>query len=124
MNCVYCGRRATTRDHVPPRCLLEKLYPQNLKTVPCCRKCNNSFSLDEQYFLILLGQIETIPPLTKKVEQGGIIDRALMRALALNQRIIESLAVSEDGRIMFQPEVGRVHRVIQKIALLIRPVEV
>ena len=79
MICVYCGEPATTKDHVPPRCLLEKPYPTNLRTVPCCSRCNSKFSLDEQYFLILLSQIGASPTLAAKVESGGAIDRALSR---------------------------------------------
>lgn len=117
MICVYCGKSATTRDHVPPRCLLEKPYPASLRTVPCCVQCNSAFSLDEQYFLILLGQIGTSATLAAKVEPGAVIDRALTRRPALDERIMNSLERTEDGRIIVRPETERVNRVIQKIAL-------
>ena len=117
MNCVYCGRDATTKDHVPPRCLLEKPYPKDLITLWCCQECNNGFSLDEQYFLTVLGQIGTSPTLVNKVEEGGQIDRALTHSPALDERIIQSLETSEDGQITLRPETQRIHRVIRKIAL-------
>ena len=47
--CSYCLRGATTRDHVVPRCLLEKPYPPNLLTIPSCRECNTGFKQDEEY---------------------------------------------------------------------------
>lgn len=117
MLCVYCGEPGMTKDHVPPRCLLEKPYPTNLRTVPCCSRCNSNFSIDEQYFLILLGQIGTSPTLTAKVQPGGAIDRALSRRPAIDERIIQSMETSEDGRIMLHPETERINRVIRKIAL-------
>lgn len=40
--CTYCNEPATTRDHVPPRCLL----PFNEKTVPACRRCNSGILRD------------------------------------------------------------------------------
>lgn len=116
--CVYCGRRATTRDHVPPRSLLERPFPANLPTVPCCERCNRGYSLDEQYFLVLLGQIGTSKTIAAKVALGGVIDRALTRAPALDERLLRALeSDDEDGRVLIRPEIERVRRVIAKIAL-------
>ena len=115
--CVYCGLPANTRDHVPPKCLLEKPYPANLRWVPSCEKCNTGFSLDEQYFLILLGQIGLTNALLQKTEMGGVIDRTLERAPKLDERLIASLETDEDGRILVRPEIARVNRVIQKVGL-------
>lgn len=47
--CAYCGGFATTEDHVPSRCFLDKPHPDSPPVVPCCKECNNSFSLDEEY---------------------------------------------------------------------------
>jgi hypothetical protein len=114
--CLYCGVMATTRDHVPPRCLLEKPYPPNLKTISACSKCNKSFSLDEEYFLTVLAHIGTTHSLTSKVEAGGIVDRALSQSPTFDDRIVNSLLVTEDGRISFQAEINRISRIVQKIA--------
>ena len=49
-DCTYCGSRHNlTRDHVPPRCLFAT-PPQNAITVPCCQKCNQEASMDDEYF--------------------------------------------------------------------------
>jgi hypothetical protein len=115
---VYCGQRATTRDHVPPRSLLERPFPSNLPTVAGCEPCNCGFSLDEQYFLVLLGQIGNSQTITAKVAPGGVIHRALTRAPALDERIFQALeSDDEDGRILIRPEINRIRRVIRKIAL-------
>lgn len=52
--CCYCGAWADTVDHVPSKVFLDKPYPENLPVVPCCRKCNEQFSLDEEYVAVLL----------------------------------------------------------------------
>lgn len=52
--CVYCGDPADTRDHVPSKCFLDEPYPDNLSVVPCCSKCNNMFSKDEEYVSCLI----------------------------------------------------------------------
>ena len=54
--CVYCGTFDSLHmDHVPPENLFEPHDKSNLVTVPCCFKCNNSASMDDQYFLVFIG---------------------------------------------------------------------
>ena len=47
--CTYCEKDAATADHVPPKLLFVKPRPQ-LVTVPACRGCNQTASLDDEYF--------------------------------------------------------------------------
>lgn len=47
--CTYCDNSATTKDHVPPKLLFAKPRPK-LITVPACRACNISASIDDEYF--------------------------------------------------------------------------
>lgn len=115
--CCYCGQVAESRDHIPSKNLLEKPYPKNLLTIPSCTKCNQSFSLDEEYFLNVLVEISTNPNLLAKKEDGGSIYKARKRSKNLNDRIINSLVQAEDGRIYFKPEEQRIKRVIEKNAL-------
>lgn len=48
--CAYCGKPATTDDHVPPQCLYTPPLPSNLVTVPACATCNNGASNDDAEF--------------------------------------------------------------------------
>ncbi len=114
--CVYCRSRAEARDHVPPKCLLEKPYPKNLLTVPSCRRCNANFSLDEEYFLVALAQVGFCPTLLSKVEEGGVVDRALNRSAALDDRIAGQLVVEEGGSVTLRPELERMAKIVRKIA--------
>lgn len=52
--CIYCGGATETKDHVPPRILLDEPHPENLHKVPACLICNNGFSFDEEYFACLI----------------------------------------------------------------------
>ena len=75
--CIYCGAPADTRDHVPPRLLLEEPLPPNLLTVPACWKCNNGCSDDERYVrdalhLVGFGEISR-----EKTAPGGVVARSL-----------------------------------------------
>jgi hypothetical protein len=49
--CYYCGGRATTREHVPPKGFFPRKANLLLKTVPSCTKHNNDKSHDDQYLL-------------------------------------------------------------------------
>jgi hypothetical protein len=54
--CVLCGKRkATTREHVPPRAIFAKPRPSDLITVPSCFKCNNESSITDESFKVHLG---------------------------------------------------------------------
>lgn len=54
--CIYCGVLGkVTDDHVPPKTIFAQPRPNNLITVPACRKCNESFSKDDEYFRLKLG---------------------------------------------------------------------
>lgn len=115
--CLYCKETATTKDHVPPKSLLEKPFPNNLLTIPACKRCNQSFSLDEEYFLNVLCEISSNTDLLAKKSPNGNVYKARLRSPKLNNRIESSLCIRDDGRVMFQTEFIRIKRVIEKIAL-------
>lgn len=48
--CAYCGKPATTRDHLPPKGLFTPPLPEDLVTVPACSLCNNGASADDEVF--------------------------------------------------------------------------
>jgi hypothetical protein len=58
-------------DHVPPENLFERLDKSNIVTVPCCFKCNNTASKDDQYFLIFMALREdaNLTPIFHRFEQ-------------------------------------------------------
>ena len=117
-SCIYCGRNSTTSEHVPPKLFLERPLPPNTITVPACRSCNESFSLDEQYFWVLLGQISPSPTMVEKVQPGGAIDRTLQRAPRLEDRLIRHIEPAADGgaNVFIHIEHSRLDRVLEKIA--------
>ena len=49
--CYVCGREATSREHVPPRCFFpdDSRYRQQLITVRSCTEHNEDTSLDDEY---------------------------------------------------------------------------
>lgn len=116
LKCVYCSRRATTNDHVIPRCLLEKPFPPNLPTVPSCVKCNTTFKRDEEYFLAVMAQSGFVPSLTSKVKEDGPVFRMLEGSAGLDALIQNSLNVGDDGRVYIAPDEVRIANVARKVA--------
>ena len=54
-SCIYCeSGEDMTVDHIPPKALFPEPRPSNMLTVPCCKKCNESFSKDDEYFRTVL----------------------------------------------------------------------
>lgn len=62
--CYWCGKPATSREHVPPKCLFpedrdirkitNKTYRSNLITVPSCDEHNMEKSRDDEYLMVCL----------------------------------------------------------------------
>lgn len=51
-----------------------------------------------------------------KIEPGGSVDRALSGSPGFDESIARALQVAEDGRIWFQPDLGRISKVTTKLA--------
>jgi hypothetical protein len=111
--CVHCGDSAQSRDHIPSRILLDEPYPDNLPVVPACDPCNQSYSLDEQYFACLVecartGSIEAV--------RRSKIARVLRENPALTARISSSCSISGDMDISFSVELARARNAVLKLA--------
>ena len=81
--CIYCNRAvANTVDHIPPKLLLAKPYPDNLLTVPSCFECNSSFQKHDEYTRVLASiDIRNDEHETVKVNMPAIL-RSLQRPAA------------------------------------------
>ncbi len=117
IKCTFCEKLADSKDHIPSRNLLEKPFPKNLLTVPSCRECNQSFSLDEEYFLNVLVEISNNPKLVARKSLGGNVYKARQRSPKLKAKIEKSYFQNENGKYYFKTEYDRIKRVIEKNAL-------
>ena len=91
--CVHCGGPSETVDHVPSKVLLDEPYPENLMAASACRKCNNDFSIDEEYLACLLEGGEDPRFICRRLilsasEDVGLADpQALPLAVACQQAV-------------------------------------
>jgi hypothetical protein len=112
--CCYCGGFPDTRDHVPSRVLLDEPFPENLPIVPCCFKCNQDFSADEEYFACLIECVINGSTDVENLKRDKII-RILSNRPLLRKRITDAISLG-NGTTVFRIEENRVKNVIIKLA--------
>jgi hypothetical protein len=117
--CIHCTNPLKgSRDHVPSKVFLDDPLPENLPLVDICAKCNQSFSLDEQYLACLLECAAC-----GSTDPSGLarpkIKRILTEAPSLKARLENArTAKGVEGQEVFSwtPETTRVENVLLKLA--------
>lgn len=114
--CFFCSSSyGITRDHVPPKALLDTPYPENLPVVASCASCNASASVDEQYVAALL-EVAVCGTTDPAGLERAKIRRTIERSPALASRLEQSFSATDEETISITPEFDRVHRVLEKMA--------
>jgi hypothetical protein len=109
-------RDAETRDHLPPKWALRKPYPANLLTVPSCKRCNEGYSQDEEYYRLIVIGLFCFGEAAEEIFDGPIA-RSFDRRPALQEKMFGSLSVDDGDKPYVQTEGNRLGRVVQKIAI-------
>ena len=121
--CVHCGialdSENSNRDHVPTRALLDKPYPENLPVTVICKRCNSSFSKDEEYLTAFLASV-LCGSTEIDANRFPTAARILNRSAKLRERVNGSRRVQLNSQgfeeINWIPEIDRVTKVISKNA--------
>jgi len=95
-SCIYCGSsKDMTVDHIPPKALFPEPRPSNMLTVPCCKKCNESFSKDDEYFRTALVNHASVfsDPNVQAVNEKLLRSMSRPEAAAMASAIRKSLHV-------------------------------
>jgi len=114
-HCIYCGAEPDTREHIPSKVLLDSPYPPQLPVVGACKKCNHSFSVDEQYVASFIecarcGSVEAQDIKRPKIKN------ILSKNPVLRQRILECRWGDIFGNFQWKPEIDRVKNISIKLA--------
>ncbi|MGA3334196.1 MAG: hypothetical protein ABSC62_08535 [Terracidiphilus sp.] len=112
--CIHCGGPYETDDHIPSKVLLDEPYPGNLMVCPSCSDCNNSFSLDEEYFACLLECVIAGEAEPSKLQRNKIAEILTRNRPLLNR--LRSARSDSDGVTLWTLENDRVRRVLLKLA--------
>jgi hypothetical protein len=113
--CAYCGSQKESGDHVPSQILLDEPYPDHLPIVPACKKCNQGFSLDEEYLACLLDCMIT-GNVDVNEEKRLKVRKAINHSPKLKQMLNDSKEFLLDGSISIVPDWERVEKVVLKLA--------
>lgn len=121
MICIFCQDKDVNfpkdGDHVPPRFIFGKNPPPNLRKVPSCRDCNNSFSKDEEYFrLIITGFLSHTTQandifdskISRSFDRSPIIENAFWKLLKIDP---------EKNKPYVDFDIERIQRVASKICV-------
>ena len=123
--CFLCGSTEDlTRDHIPPANLFKPPLPTDLITVTCCRKCNGSYSLDEEYFRACVATQGYWHPIGQWIWENKVVastfhrSPALKRSLASTYTVVPvhtpgGLYIGQHGALLYR--VDRLQRVVEKI---------
>ena len=89
--CIFCDELADTREHIPPKQFFKGIPDKDLITVPSCKKCNQGFQSDEDFFRqfwvsILMGRA----PRAKEIALNEMT-RAILRRPALAWRMFSQM---------------------------------
>lgn len=121
--CVFCGRSASTMDHVPPEGIFPDPKPRDLITVPACNDCNEGSSKDDEYFRAIITTAEGNNEFAAQLVNQKIIPRfrrkpALLKSIMRDAKKID--VYSEGGiylgkypAIPCKPQ--RIQAVVEKI---------
>lgn len=114
-SCIYCGEGIATREHTPPKVLLDELYAENLPTVRSCAVCNQRYSLDEEYFACLI-ECARVGSINLKVVEREKIRAILSRKKALLNKLEKAITETPNGQRAFILELERFKKILLKIA--------
>ena len=112
--CCYCGNWADTVDHVPSKVFLDKPYPDNLPVVPCCRKCNEQFSFDEEYLAVLLECVRW-QTFNQEEFKRKKVRKIVEHNPAILKTVRESVHPMLDGHLTIDPDNVRLRKVLTKL---------
>lgn len=112
--CVYCGKPANTREHVPSKSLLIEPFPENLPTIPACFECNNGFSADEEYFICCLEVLKNKVYANYSISEHV---RSILSKKGSLHQLIESQISGKDSCIYPFFDTDRFARIITKLAI-------
>lgn len=125
--CAYCSDVGIiTRDHVPPKGIFPKPRPENLITVPACRKCHSQqTSRDDEYFRNALNVREELSQHPDVLKTQPTIMRSLLNPHKTgmlaeflgNIRLIEYVTpagIFIKQQLGVQQDMIRIRRVVQR----------
>ncbi|NQU04775.1 MAG: hypothetical protein HQ568_01680 [Calditrichaeota bacterium] len=122
--CYFCGAEASSREHVPPKCIFDTSKPHNnLITVPSCDEHNSGLSEDDEYlkWFLLTSAADDSLINSRQFEAmiRGINERPKLLASLMQKRKYINIKTVSGIDLGFKPgfviDWTRVNRIFDKI---------
>lgn len=110
-DCIYCGKQAKTREHIPSKVFLEKPFPDNLGIVPACVECNKSFSKDELFLSLLIEILKS-----KHYGHSYVFTEDTAGRMVYNKTLVKEIETTIEKNRLTQFE-DRISKIIFKLAI-------
>ena len=115
--CIYCGNPADSREHIPSKTFLRKPFPDNLYTVPACKKCNNGYSDDELYTRAVIDTLKRIHGETTGHPYSGYsLQKHPQIAKSVYEEVLAFTKKSESEQLPYHFRSDRIKRILEKLA--------
>jgi len=89
--CIYCGKTADTREHIPPKQFFKGVPNKPLITVPSCNECNAGFQKHEDFFRqFYASMLMARSPEAKKLMDEEV-SRSIIRTPALGHQMFSQM---------------------------------
>jgi hypothetical protein len=89
--CIFCGKPADTKEHIPPKQFFKGALNKPLITVPSCKACNAGFQKDEDFFRqFYVSMLMERSSEAKKLMEGEV-SRSILRTPALGHQMFNQM---------------------------------
>ncbi|HRH95986.1 MAG TPA: hypothetical protein PLB55_08640 [Prosthecobacter sp.] len=125
LQCYLCGAfDPKTRDHIPPRGFFPEPRPTNLITLPCCERCNNSCSKDDEAMRVWLSSGMGHTPAAEWIIENKVFPGTFTRSPAFRSEVLsrmeDTIITNEDGEqieaVKFSMNRERVESFVVRVA--------
>ncbi|MEK7263824.1 MAG: hypothetical protein AAB071_04865 [Bacteroidota bacterium] len=123
--CFLCNSTDDiTDDHIPPKNIFKPPLPNNLITVASCKKCNNSYSKDEEYFRVCVATQGTFNKTGQWIWKNKVVNSTFERSPKLKKSVSDKLVevdvysthdiyIGKHSAVLYDTD--RIKRVLEKI---------
>lgn len=91
-SCIFCNKKANTREHIPAQNLYKGIATLKPIIVPSCHQCNKGLSEDEEYFRNLISSLRYDESVSASALFETTIKRSMKRRPALGLSILEQMS--------------------------------
>lgn len=110
--CAYCGAKANTIEHCPPRAMFQfRQWPESFE-FPSCETCNKGTANDD----VLVAMLARLDPIADQGNLDGKLDGIMKNANRQHPELFKKMmpsaneARNHNRKFNLQPSIGQTHQ--------------